>query len=96
MSKLTTVRWPSGRVVHGRQHTVLGQKTLCGRRGDPRGGYFDLTPLAEDRITCAHCLRALDEDKSTRRDVVPGQVVRVRWWNGRRWYTTYEAVPCPS
>lgn len=29
----------------------------------------------------------------TRREVVPGQVIKVTWWNGVQWYTTYEARP---
>lgn len=91
---LTTVRLPHGTVVHARATgTPVGPKTLCGRYGDPRGGRYDLRPGAEDRVTCTSCLAALDADHRTRETVVPGHVVRVRWWNGRKWWTTHEARP---
>lgn len=93
-ARLSTVRLPFGTVVHGRTTGGPGgPRTLCGRYGDPYGGNYDLRPLAEDRITCTRCLAALDADHETRREVVPGTVVRVRWWNGKQWWTTYEARP---
>lgn len=34
-------------------------------------------------------------DTTTKREIVPGHVVKVTWWNGKQWWTTYEAHPIP-
>lgn len=35
----------------------------------------------------------MDLDTSTKRERVPGYVERITWWDGKRWWTTYVAVP---
>jgi len=57
---ISALRYPGSRTIHARiLHPGFGPRTLCGRYGDPPGGYFDLTRKAVSRVTCRACRKRL-------------------------------------